>query len=258
MIPKYNTQYSKDYIGDTKRGIFASFSFGKQNRTGRKLLSQITGSSKFRIENEYHKVPGFSDRLREMETNGTVYNLLTMNCEKVSNYLRSNSQLSFQVTVHFWYKSLILGMPCFTLCLRILKPYLSMRSISNLTRYTNHFLNITNRKWRTIVLKDIVRILKKLRCKKLSDYPEDARVATVGVKSMKFFNGWKGPDDEVTKEYLDLVRELMVANIEVENLEKSSIWRQPSESVMIEVTEETCINPYNGSDRGVTMEVTEE
>lgn len=86
------------YIGDTKRGIFASFSFGKQNRTGRKLLSQITGSSKFRIENKRSKEPGFSDRLREMETNGTIYNLLTMNCETVSNYLRSNSQFSLQVT----------------------------------------------------------------------------------------------------------------------------------------------------------------
>lgn len=58
--------------------------------------------------------------------------------------------------------------------------------------------------------------------------------------SMKFFKSWGRPDDEVRKEYLDLVLEIVVAITDaVENLKKSSILRQSSEPSMIEVREET-------------------
>lgn len=222
-----------------------------------------------------------------------------------------------------------------------------MCDISDLTRYTNHFLNIINRRCKTIAMKDITRMLKKswldfkelnfvgdirkideimkiileplIRWKRpddgvvkeyldlVTDVVENLEKCSISRKreilektmelfnrwersndevieefldsvrkmiaitdavehrqkysillmrrtleltglSMKFFKGWGRPEDEVAKEYLDLVLEIVVAITDaVEYLKKSSILEQSSESSMIEVTGNSYINPYDGN-----------
>ena len=86
------------HVGDTKK-IFASSVKGE---SGRKPLSQIIESSKFRIENKSFKAPYFFDRLKEVEQDCQRYKIFKKNCEIIAIYLRSGAPVSIQVARFFF------------------------------------------------------------------------------------------------------------------------------------------------------------
>lgn len=74
--------------GSTGSNIGSSSSMGTGN-VELLLLSTIANGDPLRIDNQYDKKPGFSERLGRIVASNPVYNAIRFNCECAANYLRS-------------------------------------------------------------------------------------------------------------------------------------------------------------------------